>query len=122
MLQEVRKIVFPKDVLIQYLVNECKASGLEIPASPAESLLVEGQDPIKVSLKFATAPGAKPVVVPFEEAFILGAMIAACREYKVPLSRSADKGLQAFKDSLCMTMVTSTRKPSEALGADRMFF
>ena len=111
MLQEVRKIVFPKDVLIEYLVKECKASGLETPNSPVEGLSVEGGSPMSVGLLFATAQGAQSIHVPLGEAFVLGAMIAACRDYKVPLSRSSDKGLQMHKDSLCMTMVSVTRKP-----------
>lgn len=111
MLQEVRKIVFPKETLIQYLVKECAASGVEVPISPVEGLSVEGGAPMTIGLLFATAQGANSIHVPLSEAFVLGAMIGACRDYKIPLSRSAEKGLQMHKDSLAMTMVSVTRKP-----------
>jgi len=104
MLIEVRKILFPLEVLKQSFLNECKVNGIEVPNSQVQNIKINGEKSPKVIMQFMTANPDAPIDMPLSENFVLTSMILTCRDYLIPLPRLAEKTIQAHNDQLAMVI------------------
>lgn len=104
MLTEIRKLIFPKDVLQEALLHECKSAGIEVPNSQIQDIKMTGETPVRVVLQFVTAHVKRPLEVPLSEHFVLTAMIVTCRKYGVPLARYSKKSIELHEQGLVMVM------------------
>ncbi len=104
MLTEIRKLIFPKDVLQKALLHECKSAGIEVPNSQIQDIKITGERPVRVVLQFVTAHVKRPMEVPLSEHFVLTAMVVTCRKYGIPLARYSTKSIEIHDQGLAMVM------------------
>ena len=119
MLVEVRKILFPTNLLSDIFLKECAEEGIVVPNSQIQGILIEGDTSPKVAIQFMTANPDTPVEVPLSQQFILSAMIVACRDFNVPLPRYAEKTFMKHDKGLALVITLnisthSTNKQTHA--------
>ena len=113
---DVRKIIFSNRELRLILPRYCRDKGINLPDSPMQDFemikpsdsqrIVSDNTPegLKVVLRFVSTNPMDPFRVVLPETDIVEALIAACREAKIPLPRRANKHLQAQKDSIALAV------------------
>jgi len=102
MLVEVRKILFPLDILGEALLKECAQEGIQVPNSQIQGVKIEGDEKPKITLQFMTANVDAPVEVPLSTHFVLSAMVITCIDHHVPLPRYATKSFKAYTQGLAL--------------------
>lgn len=111
MLIEVRRIIFPPEMLGEMLLTHCRNEGVKVPNSQLQNVkLVDGEATHAV-LQFVSANPDAPVEIPLNETFVLAAMLASCRDYHVPVPRAAEKSTKVTSQGLAMQLVMKVNKP-----------
>ncbi|PHS74714.1 MAG: hypothetical protein COB59_11925 [Rhodospirillaceae bacterium] len=104
MLVEVRKILFPLNILGKSLLKECEHEGLQVPNSQIQGIKIEGDEHPKITLQFMTAHVDAPVEVPLSTHFVLSAMVITCIDHHVPLPRHATKSFKIYAQGLALVI------------------
>lgn len=115
---DVRKLMFSKQELILAFQTYAKSKNMGAPASKLEDVkIVEGALPapgrvvsdktpkgVSAVLHYASADANKPIRLNLSEEQIFEALIAFCRDLKVPLPKRGHKYVQIHKDALALTI------------------
>ena len=101
---ELRRLNFSEEEVQGALVNYALRSNMQMPSSGIQSLLVENNGGVTVTLRFAPNDDGDPRDVEFSEAHLAAAIILFCRVQEIPVPRDAVKVLSHKGNEIAMTM------------------
>ena len=110
MAQEIRKIVFSDQDVMDIIRHYCAKSGITLPRARLTGFAVadDGKGSYSLKLKFDDKAITNPVVLNSGE--IGAAMIMYCRTQRIPLPRSAVKSLAKHGEQLALQVAVDWSK------------
>jgi hypothetical protein len=108
-LSETRQITFPKEALVAALKFLATTSGQALPHGSLEKCALRADPEVTVSIEIRDEVSRDLHVREFAGERLGAALIAYCRQVKVPLPRAAEKSLTVSGDNLLLRMQVKSR-------------
>lgn len=104
MILERRVIVFPRADFLDAMRRYGERVGKELPDAAPENIHFDPSQDVALAITFAAMRGGVASRVTFSSEDVGQALTNHCREYKVPLPKTANKLVEKYKDGAALTM------------------
>jgi two-component system, chemotaxis family, chemotaxis protein CheY len=104
MILERRAVVFPRADFLDAMRRFAERSGKVLPDAPPDHIQFDPSQDVALAITFPAARGGVATRFAFSREEVGHALVAHCRDHKVPLPKSAVKLVEKYKDGAALSM------------------